>query len=253
MTTVASRWVELAGTANTRDLGGLPAAGGTVRAGLLLRSDNLQDLTPADVRLLVDEIGVRTVLDLRTDSERRGEGPGPLRARSEVRHLHLSFIPDDRQVRADPGAVLPDRWADGAVGAYLHYLRDRPESFVGALRALLAQGAGGAVLHCAAGKDRTGVLTAVLLETLGVPRELVAADFAASNDRIEAIYGRLTGTSTYRNDVVRIGLDAHRVDPASLVAVLDILDEQHGGAAGYLRAAGASDAELAALRARLVS
>lgn len=247
-----NRWLDLDGTANTRDAGGLPAAGGQVRPGLLLRSDNLQDLSPADVRRLVDELGLRTVVDLRTDSERAGEGPTPLAQRREVEHLPLSLIPEDDEIRADPGAVLPDRWADGAIGAYLHYLRDKPDAFVTVARRLAAGGAGGAVLHCAAGKDRTGVMTAVLLDAIGVPREAVIEDFALTNQRIELIYKRLLGSRTYAADVQRIGLDAHRVDPATMTGVLDVLDERYGGAAGYLRAAGASDADLAALKARLV-
>lgn len=223
-----------------------------MRAGLVLRSDNLQDLTEPDMRRLVDELGLRTVLDLRTDSERRGTGPGPLAGRSLVRHVDLSFIPEDDEIRADPGAVLPDRWADGAIGAYLHYLRDRPDAFAAAVRVLAADGGGAAVLHCAAGKDRTGVLSAVVLDSVGVHRDAIIDDFVASNERIEQIYDRLLGARTYAADVRRIGLDAHRVDPATMHGVLDVLDEEYGGAAGYLRSAGVGDDELATLTRRLV-
>jgi protein tyrosine/serine phosphatase len=244
--------LDLDGTANTRDLGGLPTTGGRVRSRLVLRSDNLQDLSAPDITRLIDEVGLRTVLDLRTDSERRGTGPGPLAGQPLVRHVALSFIPDDAEIRADPGAVLPDRWADGAIGAYLHYLRDRPDAFAAAVRTLASDDAGAAVLHCAAGKDRTGVLSAVILDTVGVLREALVEDFVASNERIEQIYDRLLGDHTYAADVQRIGLDAHRVDPATMHGVLDLLDEEYGGAAGYLRSAGVGDDELAALTRRLV-
>lgn len=251
MTTSSKRWLDLAGTANARDLGGLPAAGGTVARDVLIRSDNLQALTPGDVRLLVDEVGLRTVFDLRTSGEVDSEGPGPLRGRPEVRHVHLSLIPEAGL--PEPGAVLPDRWADGAVGAYLHYLRDAPDKFAAAVRQLGTPDAGAAIVHCAAGKDRTGVLVALVLEACGVPRDAVVADFALTNERIERIYDRLSATRTYGDDVRRIGLDAHRVDPVTMTAVLDVLDERWGGAAGYLRAAGSTDEELGALQRRLIT
>jgi protein-tyrosine phosphatase len=251
VTNAVARWLHLEGTANTRDIGGFPAAGGRIRPGLLIRSDNLQELTPADVDLLVD-LGVRTVLDLRTDSERIDEGPAPLEARQEVVHLTLSFIPDRSLERADPGMVLPDRWADGAVGAYLHYLRDMPESFASAIRRLADPVAGGSLVHCAAGKDRTGVLVALVLDTLGTDRSVIYADYERTNEQIERIFERLSRSKTYAVAVQRIGLDAHRVDPRTMEAVLGIVDERFGGAAGYFRSIGVTDVELAQLAERLV-
>ena len=241
----AERWIELEGTANTRDLGGLPVTGGgTVRRGSLIRSDNLQDLTEADVEHLLGA-GLEVVVDLRTDVERAGTGPGPLAGR--VRHEALSLIRPANEVA--PGAVLPDRWADGATGAYLHYLSDMPENVAAAVRALAGPGA--AIVHCAAGKDRTGVVVAVALLAVGVPRDEVVADYALTNERIEGVYHRLVSADTYAADVARIGLDAHRVDPHAMAAVLDVVDERWGGAAAYLEKAGFDD--LDGLRSALVA
>ena len=90
----APSWIALDGAVNVRDLGGRPVrGGGRVRPGLVLRSDSLQGLSPRDVALLVDDLGVRTVLDLRTDWERRSEGPGPL-SRHPVTHHALSLVPE---------------------------------------------------------------------------------------------------------------------------------------------------------------
>ena len=81
----ADRWIHLEGTANTRDLGGLPTTdGGRTLPNRILRSDNLQTLSDADVERLVGEIGLREVIDLRTSAEVLLEGRGPLRARPEV-------------------------------------------------------------------------------------------------------------------------------------------------------------------------
>lgn len=245
-------WVDLDGTANTRDLGGLPVAGGRIRPGLLLRSDNLQGLTARDVTDLVDRIGVRTVLDLRTDSERADEGPGPLTHRPEVVHLPLSFIPDTPAVRDDPGTVLPSRWDNGPVGAYLHYLHDRPECFAAGVHRLADPAAGGAIAHCAAGKDRTGTFVALVLDLLGADEETIVADYAVTNERIPAIFRRLLATDTYAADVDKIGLDAHYVDPATMPQVLAAVRNEYGSSADYLRAAGVNDRTLQALRRRLV-
>ncbi len=92
--TRTDRWLRLDGTANTRDLGGLPTTdGGTTLPGRILRSDNLQTLSGADVRRLLDEVGLRQVVDLRTTAEILLEGRGPLRAVPEVEHRHFTLLP----------------------------------------------------------------------------------------------------------------------------------------------------------------
>src|ERR1700759_2354943 len=92
----APRWIDLEGAVNARDLGGLPLADGSgaVAAGRLLRSDNLQDLTPRDVATLVDDHGLRAVVDLRTGAEVHLEGPGPLIADERVVVEHRSLYPE---------------------------------------------------------------------------------------------------------------------------------------------------------------
>src|SRR4051812_40237158 len=88
-------WLELDGAVNVRDVGGLPTIDGrAVRPGRLIRSDNLQDLSDRDVRLLVEEIGVRSVADLRTGVEVAHEGPGPLLEIDDVDVRHLSLFPE---------------------------------------------------------------------------------------------------------------------------------------------------------------
>ena len=87
-------WVDLEGAVNVRDLGGLPVEGGGVTApGVLVRSDNLQGLTERDIARLVDELGVRVVVDLRTDAELELEGPGPLVADDGSRSAIARCIP----------------------------------------------------------------------------------------------------------------------------------------------------------------
>jgi protein-tyrosine phosphatase len=257
-------WIDLEGAVNARDLGGLPLTdGGTVPVGRLLRSDNLQDLTPADVERLVTEHGLRRVVDLRTGVEVMREGDGPLIADPRVTVEHRSLYPevgDATDLEVD--AIVP--WQRGVTGTplpgetptvqtYMGYLEHRPDSIVAALETIADPGAeGGAVLvHCAAGKDRTGLVVALALEVAGVSRPAVVADYFASAERIEGILARLLTSETYAGDLNGNDPAAHAPRAASMDRILAIIDERHGGAAGWLRDHGMQDPALDALRARL--
>jgi protein tyrosine/serine phosphatase len=268
-----ARWLHLDGTANTRDLGGLPTTdGGRTVPGRILRSDNLQSLSDADVRTLVDELKLRDVIDLRTTAEVLMEGRGPLREVAEVTHRHFSLLPE-RGHRTDVFAVeeddlpeLPKEWADSilprqvgegdqqeppAVRAYLGYLHDRAEAVVDALRALAHGGPGAAIVHCAAGKDRTGVVSALSLAVAGVPHEEIVADYALTAEVIDAVVARLAASPTYAEDMERRDVASHTPRAETMDRVLTILDERHGGALGWLEAHGFGAADQQALRSRL--
>ena len=260
-----SRWIRLAGAVNVRDLGGLPTVDGRVTlSGHVLRSDNLQGLSPADVRFLVDELAVRTVIDLRTSIEVEREGPGPLTRESLVVHRHCSLFPEGGVMTdVDADAVLPwqadnappaGEHADNpAVGYYLGYLRDRPDSVVAALRAMAEPDAGGvALVHCAAGKDRTGVVVALALDAVGVTREAIVADYAATGDVLTSLLDRLRRSPTYSEDLDDRPAESHRPWPETMRRFLAVLDAQHGSPRGWLTEAGFDPADFAALRARLV-
>ena len=266
------RWLTLDGTTNTRDLGGLPTVdGGTTRPGRVLRSDNLQTLSGDDVRRLVRELGLREVIDLRSIAEVLLEGRGPLRDVPEVTHRHFSLLPErghhtdvfaaeDDEVPDLPGgwleSLLPrqvgeqDQDEPPAVRSYLGYLDHRPENVVGALRAIAAAD-GASVVHCAAGKDRTGVIVAFALAVAGVPHEEIVADYAMTADVIEALVAKLATSATYRDDMDFDDLARHTPRAETMERVLALLDERHGGPAGWLTAHGFGPEEQAALRSRL--
>ena len=235
-------WIELENAVNVRDVGGLPAGNGArTRTGRLVRSDNLQDLSAADIRTLVDEVGVTTVIDLRSTPEVVSEGPGPLRADERVRHVHLSVLPEggrNTDVASDALAIGRERAmakspADLATAFYFGYLDDRPDSVVGALRAIVEAPAA-ALVHCAAGKDRTGVVVALALSAVGVPRDVVVADYAATGERIEAILDRLRSSPTYADDIDKMPAHEHDPRPEIMIRFLDLLDRDHGGVLGWL-------------------
>jgi protein-tyrosine phosphatase len=253
-------WIDLEGAVNVRDLGGLPTEdGGSTLPGRLLRSENLQDLTPADVDRLVKEIGVTTVVDLRTTGELEVEGPAPLDAVASVRHVHRPVLLElGSATKAVSDALLVTkierdraRYPDDVVtGHYLGYLEERPEEVTGALRDI-ATAEGAAIVHCAAGKDRTGVIVAMALTAAGVEPEEIVADYMATADRIEAIIDRLRQSRTYAQDMSTRPVAAHMPRAETMRAFLEQLDARYGGLPRWLADNGFTDDEYGLLRAKL--
>ncbi|GAA1843563.1 tyrosine-protein phosphatase [Pseudonocardia ailaonensis] len=242
--TVTDRWLRFEGLSNIRDVGGLPLTdGGTVRPGVLLRSEALHHVTPADVDRLVQGLDLRLILDLRTTREIEEHGESEL-ARVGVETVQYTFIPE-------AGRELPEIGEDfhPMVGHYLGYLRDKGPNVVAAVRRIAA-GEGSVLVHCAAGKDRTGTLVALVLEAVGVERAAVVEDYALSATKIDDMFRRWT-TAAGVDMPPTEELDRHRPRAEAMAQVLQILDEQEGGATTWLRNNGLTDDELAALTARL--
>ena len=260
-------WIDLEGLANLRDVGGMPTSdGGEIATGRLLRSDNLQGLTPADVDRLLD-LGLTDVVDLRSEYEVESEGPGPLSGHPEVHiHQHSLFrewregIGEDKpDVRPDavPDEALP--WVDltptvtaenPVASIYLSYLADRPDSVLASLRHI-GEADGATLVHCAAGKDRTGTIVAMALSVAGADRDAIIADYAASTERMEAILERLLGTRTYAENLRDRPMSSHATYPETMQVFLDFVDSEYGGAEPLLGRMGWTDADSARLKAKL--
>lgn len=239
------RWLQFEGLDNVRDVGGLPlTAGGTTRSGVLLRSASLHYVTRADVAHLVETFGLSLVIDLRTVREIDRDGPTAV-AGAGVETVALTFLPEQ-------GRALPETGADTdpLLRAYLGYLVDRPANVVEAVRRLSAPQAGPALVHCAAGKDRTGVLVAMILDAVGVERDAVIADYALSAERVEAMFRRWT---TAAGEDMPADLTPHLPRAEVMGVVLATLDREHGGAEEWLRANGLDEASIARLRERLTT
>jgi protein-tyrosine phosphatase len=252
-------WIELEGAVNVRDLGGLPTTDGRQTApARLLRADNLQDLSPSDVAKLVLDIGVTTVVDLRSSNELKSEGPAPLDAVAEVRHAHHPVLPElgsNTDMIADALLTKADQDKsryprDPVCGHYLGYLEDRPDQVVAALRSV-AHSEGAALVHCAAGKDRTGVVVALALTVAGVLPQAVVADYAVTAERTEAIVTRLLRSRTYARDIGSKPVRAHRPRPETMAAFLEQMDSRHGGVDRWLTDHDFSDDDLRLLSAKL--
>jgi protein-tyrosine phosphatase len=253
-------WIELEGAVNVRDVGGMPATdGGETVYGRLLRSENLQELTPADVGRLVGEYGLTTVVDLRSTVELTTEGPAPLDAVASVRHAHHPVLREFLDASQTASAALltealeadRERFADDPMcGHYLGYLENRPEEVIGALRSITTA-PGAAIVHCAAGKDRTGVVIALALTVAGVVPEVIVDDYAATNDRLEAIVGRLSRSKMYTGDVNSRPVRAHEARAETMRAFLEQLDARYGGLPSWLDDHGFTEAEVTVLHDKL--
>lgn len=234
----SGRHIPVPGTYNLRDLGGYPTrAGGSVRWRTLFRSDGLHRLDADGVAGLA-ELGLRTIVDVRADIEVE-QAPSRI-AGLAARARRRPIVPDLE--------VLPTE-----LGAIYQYMVDQRGDAIGAVvKELCAPDALPALVHCTAGKDRTGIVMALVLAVLGVPDELIGADYSLSaaylDPDITAAIGRLQAAGF--TDQVTSELLAS--PPALIFDVLARARTLGGGSVdGYLAAHGVSAAELAALRCAL--
>jgi protein-tyrosine phosphatase len=234
-------WLELDGAHNVRDVGGLRAGVRTVRSGVLLRGDHLEDLSTAAAAQLCDVTGLRAVVDLRAVEE--GPEPGGWMTGRVVDRLHLPLV-DLTRVNADAPLQRPDGEID-YTAAYGRMLAGAGPALVEILRFVLEPERVPVLVHCAAGKDRTGITVAVLLDAAGVDEDDIAADYAATGLRLIRIRRALLVRGGYQN--LPIPDEPVRLDEAPIRAVLGALRDE-GGSAEYLRRHGTTDDELARWR-----
>ena len=249
----AERVLDWEGCFNVRDLGGLPTADGRrTRRGALVRSDTLCRLTAAGQAALVAH-GVRTVIDLRWPAElARDEVPHPFRARDGVTYLNIPITTGRDEAEMAANSVV---FADRSLSRAQLNVLDVDYNQIGFARicAAVAQAPiGGVLLHCHAGKDRTGMVVALLLALIGVPDDLIAADYAMSALNLPALTREwLDRSSQDPAQRARLMRQAEPL-PEAIQAVLDRLRERYGGAERYLLGGGMAPADVPALRARLL-
>lgn len=233
-----------------RDLGGLPTGGGgtTVR-GSIIRSDNVGDLTEIGWRSLADH-GVVRIVDLRWSVEREGEEPPPVEV--EVVHVPLLGETLDEEYLAELNASLDasDDVADHYAWSYVDFL-ERFRDRVGLALGAVADVEGTVVVHCAGGKDRTGLISALLLRLADVDTAVIAADYAVSEENLAP-----NGPAWIEGGGDEIERERRRKlmqTPAeAMTQTLDALERRYGTVEDYLRGTGLDDEQVARLRARLV-
>lgn len=231
------RRIELPGVLNLRDVGGYPVAGGgSVRWRTLFRSDALHGLDAAGAATLAG-LGVRTVLDLRTQTE-ADLAPSPMAGRVTHRPLIEDLL------------ALP---APDLAGIYWYVIDERGDAIAAAIGELSSDDAFPALVHCTAGKDRTGVIVALILAVLGVPDDVIAADYALSAmyldpDQTPAI-GQLQASTGFSDELTRALLAS---PPELILGVLDRVKATAGSVDGYLLGHGMTGEAIASLRSALI-
>lgn len=242
----------LSAPVNLRDLGGIAIDGGVLREGLAIRTDDLAYVTSAVAEELVAG-GLTAIIDLRSPLEVSVTGRGPLAAHPVAYH-HLPLIADVGESMGDEAPALTHE----AMGLmYQRMVEGAAPQLVIALN-VIAHTPGAAAFHCAAGRDRTGVLAAMLLLALGAADDDIVADYARTGDNMVAIMAR---TAPVMGAMWKaLGFDADALEKTSSLlegsmdvsmrSLLDTLRARHGDPLTPLRAAGLSDATIARLRER---
>ena len=240
-----NRTIELAGCLNFRDIGGYPTADGRgVRWRQVFRSDALHHLTPQDVAHLRDELHLGVVIDLRSTFELDSEGRGSLAQEAMRFHHYALYDGDTPRSALSLDLTLADRY---------FMLAEFAKKPIASVISALADTDAPAVYHCAAGKDRTGVVSAILLGVLGVPHEIIVVDYAATQENLDAIIDRLMSTDGYHNMLSALPPDTLHAEPQTMQVFLQRLMERYGSMDAYAIAAGVPHAALDRLRSRLLT
>ena len=235
------RRLRLEGAYNVRDVGGyLTGDGRMTRWRRLLRADGMHRLSEEAQRTLL-EMGLRTIIDLRRPRETE-EQPNVFATATTVRYLHRPLY-----------QVVGGDHDERTLGEIYRWVVDECQPQIAAVIGLLAEpDALPGLVHCTAGKDRTGVMVALLLGAVGVPHDVIVADYAVSAENLR---GEFVEESKRR--VLAAGLDWARyerlmISPEEFMRdLLAHLDRQYGGVEAYLRLIGVDGEQLATLRANL--
>lgn len=240
----SNRHYPFEGCFNFRDIGGYPTVDGRkVRWGRFFRAGRQDRMTAADLEKL-QQLGIRTQIDLRRPDEIRDQGCGPLIELGAEYH-NLPVIPEGGTEQLS--RLVGDTRISGA--RYLGYLEFGPKPWQRMFELFAEADRHPILLHCTAGKDRTGVSTAFLLAVLGVERRWIEADYVLSNLDVPRQLDFLERHVGYPEGLDRAAMERLAGIPAEAISdFLDGLDARWGGALGYLRSIGIGDDRMEAVR-----
>ncbi|MCL4246921.1 MAG: tyrosine-protein phosphatase [Anaerolineae bacterium] len=235
------RQIVLEGAHNVRDLGGYANRKGTVtRWGRVFRADSLHRLTPEDQEKITN-LGIKSILDLRRPDE-VSLMPNVFATANGVAYMHIALFGRPSHPRRTPPTLAE---------IYRHLLDDVQQPFASIFRYLAMRSKEPLLFHCTAGKDRTGLVAAILLDLVEVTFDQIAADYALSKRLIEPMMDELRAG---RPPMIDTGdyeklLDA---DPSAMLETLGYIQSVYGGSQRYLRCIGLTTDEIARLQALLL-
>ncbi len=244
------------GAVNLRDLGGLSAGDHVVRRGRIFRSGMMHAITPAGLERLAGHHGIRTIVDLRNQVELDHDGLSDFDS-AGIRHVHLPVLastaatPDAQDVRAARMRAFMDgtsSWSE----AYKSIVTNCAPSYVRFFETVAEPESLAAVFPCSAGRDRTGIAAALLLEVLGVDEPTIVTDYHATGPHLQPHAHR------YHRISVELGMTGDEIarllmtNPDAMSEFLAHMREAHGGAEQYLLANGLDPAVLEEIRGQLL-
>jgi protein-tyrosine phosphatase len=239
-----------AGLLGFREVAGLRTEdGGRLHSGLLYRSGTPQFLDPSTARRLIEDTGIRSTIDLRLPHEVAQEGRGPLDSLGVRQTPHPVRV---GALVAAGSAVAPMPGDDPIVGTYLRYLSDGADQLVGVFADMLRPGMLPTLVHCTVGKDRTGVVIALLLAAVGVRRDEIVAEYTAGAADVAPAMERLRSMASYGDAVDVYPAATWEVEAGAMDRFFDAVDQRSGGVHALLHANGVPPAVVEELTDLLV-
>lgn len=237
-----NRHIPVKGTFNVRDLGGYAAGSGQTRWRRILRSDGLHRLDEQGMDLLVGE-GVTTVIDLRHDDELANQ-PNPFSTSGAVDYHNVSLFSQLVPTREPGGDLLLE--------LYKMALTERQPAIARVLTIIADAPQGTVLFHCTAGKDRTGIISALLLALAGVEATVIVDDYALTGDMIAPMVEEIIADAAARGADAEAFRPLLASEPATMAATIRHLEITYGSIAAYLESIGLEPETIQRLRNRLV-
>lgn len=233
---------------NLRDLGGLRTReGAVVRPGVLYRAATPAFLDEVGARHLVDELGIATRIDLRRRSEAE-HGTSAALVGLERRAVRLA-IGAGRDWTRDPDVELA---TERVARYYLRFLQHSGPTLRTIVETVAAPGALPALVHCTAGKDRTGVVLAVLLGALGISDEDIIEDYARTREHLEPLYEQLRHMPDYQERIAALPEESRTAESETMATFLALVHAEYGDAVAYLTSLGTTTQTVTDLRQALL-
>ena len=228
------------GIFNFRDLGGIPVSSiSSTRLSRLYRSDSFNDSTDEDIELLLKVIGIRKIIDLRAKNEVTVLALTEKILISSVEYCHRPMNGGSIQVTERIEDILPSR--------YMSYLELCTESLVAAIHDLAATPNVPTVIHCRVGKDRTGVLVALVLSLIGVSADQICADYAKTALAVPKIRLQLAKSSFYATTLGNLPDEIFSAREDTMLRFLALVDEKYGSPLAWASSHGIDDQIIAQL------
>ena len=243
------RSLSISGLPNARDLGGISLRnGGVIECGKVIRSASPQFLTPEGAEELFS-YGVRTIIDLRSPGESDVEGIGHLQTLVDDGRINHKRIPIMSDNERDDDPIGRIDGVDEAANHYVNYLRSG-RKFVEIVETIIdtASAGGATLLHCALGKDRTGVSISVILDAVGVAHDHIVKDYALTAPHLKRMVTFLSSSISYRRDFTKPDWPSLAPQPQGIAGMLQWIKDGYGDSAGYLRSQGLPEGRLEELR-----